>query len=120
MCQPQLRKSPYEESPDNPFLDDFSVYKRVIVTMTTLSTTVDVQLNLVTTTDAEFETHRVGFSNYIRFQYIYKRIIVTCYDETVHPPPTSAINWINICLLLEQKINRDNALQQINAQTKTR
>ena len=35
----------------------------------TLSTMVDVQLNLVNT-DAEIETHRVCFSNYIRFEYV--------------------------------------------------
>ena len=36
--------------------------------ITTLSTIVDVQLNLVT--NAEFETQRVGFSINIRFQYV--------------------------------------------------
>ena len=32
---------------------------------------------------------------------MYKGIIVTCQDENVHPPPTSAINWINIHRLLK-------------------
>ena len=67
VCQSQLRKSPYEESPEKPFLVDFSMYKRIIGTYHDLI--VDVQLNLITT-DAEFETHRVGFSICILFQYV--------------------------------------------------
>ena len=43
------------------------MYKRIIGTYHDLI--VDVQLNLITT-DAEFETHRVGFSICILFQYV--------------------------------------------------
>ena len=63
MRQPQLRKSPFEESPKKSFFADFSTYKRIIVTYHDLiNDVVDMHLNLVPT-DAEFETHRVGSSS---------------------------------------------------------
>ena len=42
---------------------------RSLPRITTLSTFIDVQLNLVTT-NADFETYRVGFSINIRFQHV--------------------------------------------------
>ena len=73
--------------------------------ITTLSTIVDVQLNLVTI-DAEFETHWVGFSNYILFQYHMLHVTTKTFT---HPLPV-LLSWLVYIYIVSLKIKTEIAL----------